>query len=61
MSKTERFGLVLTPREKAALGKIAEAEGELSRATVLRRLIRAEAQRRGLWPAKAEQPHEVQA
>jgi len=50
MFKSERFGLVLTPREKMALARIAEVEGELSQAAIVRRLIRAEAQRRGFWP-----------
>ena len=59
MFKSERLGLVLSAREKGAARKLAEAEGDLTVAAVLRRLIRAEAQRRGLWPVKEEQPQEV--
>jgi len=46
--RSVRFGLVLTEREKHALAKLTEAEGDLSQAAVVRRLIRQEAQRRGL-------------
>ena len=50
MEKTERFGLVLTPAELAALQRLADSDGGLSSAAVIRRLIRQEAQRRGVWP-----------
>jgi len=50
MRKSERLGFVLSPREKSALRYLAEMEGGLSQSALLRRLIRAEAQRRGLWP-----------
>ena len=49
--RSERFGLILTSGEKEAMRLLAEAEGGLSQAAVLRRLIRQEAQGRGLWPA----------
>lgn len=48
--KSERFGLVLSSAEKAALSKLAEAEGGLSQAATLRRLIRTVAREHGLWP-----------
>lgn len=50
MPKTERLGVLVTPLEKAAVQKLAEAEGGLSQAALIRRLIRREAQRLGLWP-----------
>ncbi len=46
--KTERFGAKVTPAHKLALERMAQAE-DLSAAAVLRRLIRQEAERRGLW------------
>jgi len=52
MRKSERLGFVLSPREKSALEDLAEIEGGLSQSAVLRRLIRAEAQRRGVWPGE---------
>lgn len=51
MFKTERIGLVLTPLDKEAVRRLADADGGLSAAALVRRLIRQEAQRRGLWPA----------
>jgi len=61
MFKTERFGLILTPAEKEAARRLAEADGGLSQAALVRRLIRAEAQRRGLWPPAQQgaQPQEA--
>lgn len=50
MPKTERLGVLVTPLEKAAVQKLAEAEGGLSQAALIRRLIRREARRQGLWP-----------
>ena len=50
MRKSERLGFMLSPREKSALEDLAEIEGGLSQSALLRRLIRAEAQRRGVWP-----------
>ena len=47
------------PAHRAALARLARSDGEPMGA-VVRRLIRAEAQRRGLWPVKEEQPREVQ-
>lgn len=59
MDKTERFSLVLTPQEKAAVTRLAEVEGGLSQAALLRRLIRKAAHDRGLWPElRAEQSRE---
>lgn len=51
MGKDERFGLVLTQAEKTAIVQLAEREGGLSQAAVLRRLIRDAARSAGLWPA----------
>jgi hypothetical protein len=50
MSRTERIGLVVNRREKAALTRLAEAEGGLSYAALIRRLVRDAARRGGLWP-----------
>lgn len=49
MKKIVRFGLLLTQDEKAALTKLAESEGGLSEAAILRRLIRKSARESGLW------------
>jgi predicted DNA-binding protein len=51
MSKTERLSIKLLPEQKAALESLAQREGEPV-AVVLRRLIRAEAQRAGLLTAE---------
>jgi hypothetical protein len=50
MYKTKRLALVLTPAEKTAVVEMAEAEGGLSQAALVRRLIRNAAQERGIWP-----------
>ena len=47
---TERFPVALSPRDKAALERLSSTMGE-TKAVIVRRLIRQEAQRRGLWPA----------
>ena len=39
MSRTERFALVMTKYEKWLIEKLAELEGDLSHAALLRRLI----------------------
>lgn len=49
MEKTERLGLVLTPKEKAAVTRLAELEGGLSQAALVRRLIRVAANEQGVW------------
>jgi hypothetical protein len=50
MEKTEKFGMVFSPAEKRAGERLAEIEGGLSLAALVRRLIRTEAHQRGLWP-----------
>jgi len=55
MLKTERLTIKVLPDQKAALESMAESEGEPV-AVVLRRLIRTEAQRRGLL-ASSEAAH----
>lgn len=52
--KSERFGLVLDPDEKNAVIQLAEQEGGLSRAALIRRLIRKEATVKGIWPSALE-------
>ncbi len=48
MNRKVRFGFVLTENEKQALTKLAEAEGGLSEAATLRRLIRRAAKEQEL-------------
>lgn len=55
MLKTKRLGLVLTPTEKKAVTQLAEMEGGLSQSALIRRLIRKEAQVRGVWPQASRQ------
>jgi hypothetical protein len=47
--RSERFGLVLTPKEKTALQRLAERE-RISGAAVVRRLIWHAAEEHGLLP-----------
>jgi hypothetical protein len=49
VDKTERFGLMLTPIEKSMIVKLAELEGGLSQAALIRRLILQAARAHGLW------------
>ena len=51
MGRCERLGLTLTAREKLAVKRLADLEGGLSLAALVRRLVRREAQRQGLWSA----------
>jgi hypothetical protein len=48
MLKTERIAAKVLPAHKAALARIASIE-DVSEATIVRRLIRAEAERRHVW------------
>ena len=50
MRRNIRFGMVLSQSEKATLTKIAEIEGGLSKAAVIRRLIQREAYTQGILP-----------
>ena len=52
MIRTERLALVLSPTEKLVVVKLAETEGGLSQAALVRRLIREAATERGLWPPR---------
>ena len=52
MNRDIRFGLLLSPAERLALGRLAEAEGGLSQAATLRRLIRQAALARDSWPVE---------
>ncbi len=49
MKKDRRFGFVMYPAEKEALKMLAEIEGGLSEAAILRRLIRKEAMLHNIW------------
>jgi hypothetical protein len=55
MLRTRRFGIVLSQAEKRTLERLAEAEGGLSQAAILRYLLRRAARERGLWPPPANQ------
>lgn len=62
MIKTEKLTVKLLPDQKAILERLAEREGEAV-AVVLRRIIRAEAQRAGLLsdePKRAQHDPERQ-
>jgi len=59
MFKTERLTVKVLPAHKAVLERIAQSE-DTSEAAIVRRLIRSEAERRGLWPAP-EQPQRQEA
>lgn len=48
MYKRVRFGFVLTESEKRSLERLAEIEGGLSEAALLRRLIRRAAKEQGI-------------
>ena len=50
MEKSERLAVKVLPAHKAALEQIAQTE-DTSEAAIVRRLIRREAERRGLWPS----------
>jgi hypothetical protein len=49
MKHSVRFGLLLSPAEERALKRLAAYEGGLSKAAMIRNLIRREARERGLW------------
>lgn len=48
MLKTERLAVKVLPAHKKALERIAQVE-DVSEAAIVRRLIRAEAERRCVW------------
>jgi hypothetical protein len=54
MQKDKRLGFVMTAQEREAIRRLADAEGGLSDAATLRRLVRAAALARGMWPPVAE-------
>ncbi len=49
MNRQHRFGLLLSAAEKQVLKRLAEMEGGLSQAAMLRRLIHKAGRERGLW------------
>ena len=51
-SREVRFGLLMSEDESTALTHLAEDEGGLSQGAMVRKLIRTEARRRGLWPGR---------
>ena len=55
MNRQHRFGLLLSAAEKQVLQRLAEMEGGLSQAAMLRRLIREAGRERGFWPPKQSQ------
>lgn len=60
MDKSLRFGMVLSPAEKYALVRLAEVEGGLSQAAIVRRLIRRAALQCGFWPPPDTDEQHVQ-
>ncbi len=55
MVKSEKLGIKVLPKHKWALEEMAALEGE-PMAAVLRRLIRSEAERLGLWECSDPEP-----
>jgi predicted transcriptional regulator len=53
MTKSERLTVKVLPAHKQALERIAEQE-ETSSAAIMRRLIRREAERVGVWPGSTQ-------
>ena len=51
MNKTERAGLILTKQEKSWILSLAEFEGGLTQAALIRRLIRKAAMEHGFSPS----------
>ena len=49
MERPIRFGLLLSTSEEQALARLASFEGGMSKAAMVRNLIRREARDRGLW------------
>lgn len=60
MERRARITILMLPAHRAAIERIAEADGE-PMSVVLRRLIRREAKVRGLWPKAEGQLEEAQA
>lgn len=50
-----KFTMVLNGPESVAMARLAALEGGLSKAEIVRRLVRDNAKRRGVWPVD-EQP-----
>ena len=50
MEKTERFGFWLSKDEKSVIAVLAEIEGGLSQAALIRRLIHQAAMQHGITP-----------
>lgn len=57
--KTIRLSVKVLPAHKAALTQLAQND-DTSAAAIMRRLIRAEAQRRGLWPHTTQQTQQAE-
>lgn len=56
----EKFTMVLNGPEKVAMERLAALEGGLSRAEIVRRLLRDHARQCGVWPVD-EQPQKQEA
>ena len=50
MERSVRFCLLLTCQERRSLKQLAEREGGLSQAAMVRHLVRSKARSLGLWP-----------
>lgn len=53
--RRQRFPVMLSKEERLALKSLSDAEGGLSQAATVRRLIRKEAHRLSVWPPKERQ------
>jgi hypothetical protein len=56
MLDTERLSLKILRADKVALRRLAEVEGE-AMSVIVRRILRDEFKRRGLWPPKTADVH----
>lgn len=52
MVRKNRFGMILSDYEMEALKRLAEYEGGLPMAAMVRRLICLSAKEKGLWPGR---------
>ena len=55
--RAKRVSIVMLASEKLALERLAEAEGGLSQAALVRWLVRREAKAKGLWPVTDGHKH----
>lgn len=59
MKRSIRFGLLLSSAEEQALAKLADSAGGLSKAAMIRNLIRREARERGILPPATSESYRM--